>query len=215
MTNPTLRAKAGDAYLNAIPLITLNVAWFLISLPIVTLLPATGGLVYATNRLARGRAANWHTLLEGFRLYLRQSLILGLLNVAIAAVVGANLLYYSLRPEEGWIQVARLIVLTVALIWGMVQVHAFPLLVEQEQPHIRLALRNSLVILIRRPLPSLLVTLLIAFIAALSTLIIQPAWIFFTASTCAYLANRSTVGAIAALTGKPVDSVDDGGIAGG
>jgi uncharacterized membrane protein YesL len=208
MIDRNLKQRAADAYLNAIPLITLNVVWFLTSLPVVTLPAATGGLVYATNRLARGQSATWRTLLEGFRLYWQQSTALGLLNLVMAVIVGVNLFYYSMRPE-GWVQAARLVVLTVALIWLMVQVHAYPLLMEQEQPRVTLALRNSFVILIKRPLPGLLTALLIAFIAALSTLIIQPAWIFFTASTCAYLANRTTVSAIAAITGKPVDELEE------
>jgi hypothetical protein len=39
-----------DAYLAAIPLIVLNVTWFLISLPVVTIFPALASLFYATNR---------------------------------------------------------------------------------------------------------------------------------------------------------------------
>jgi uncharacterized membrane protein YesL len=208
MIDRNLKQRATDAYLNAIPLITLNVVWFLISIPVVTLPAATGGLVYATNRLARGQSATWRTLLEGFRLYWRQSTALGLLNFIMAVIIGVNLFYYS-RRSEGWVQAARFVVLFVALVWLMVQIHAWPLLMEQEQPRVTLALRNSFVILIKRPLPGLLTTLLIAFIAALSTLIIQPAWIFFTASTCAWLANRTTVSAIAAITGKPVETIDE------
>ena len=204
MNNRKLKQQAADAYLAAIPLITLNFVWFLLSLPLVTLFPATGGLFYATHRLARGHDANWRTLIEGFRLYWRQSVVWGLLNLFFAVIVASNLIYYTLHPAD-WTTVARAVVIVFALLWLAVQMHAFPLLFEQEQPRLTQAIRNGAVILLQRPLRTVGVALLIALIAALSTLIIQPAWIFFSAGACTYLANRSTIGAIAALPGKPVE----------
>ncbi len=75
-------------------------------------------------------------------------------------------------------------------------------MIEQEKPDLRLALRNSLVIFLKRPLRTIGVLLFIGFLAVGTTVIIQPAWIFITASLCAFLANRATLSAIAAITGK-------------
>ena len=124
-------------------------------------------------------------------------------------VLASNLVFYSANSAATGMA-AQVIVAVVALIWLALQMQAFPLLIEQEQPHFGQALRNSAVILLKRPLYSLGAALLIAVIAAVSTLVIQPAWFFITASSCTYLANLATLHSIAAITGKPLDSGQEG-----
>src|SRR6266498_5968430 len=95
MIDRVLRDKLINAYLDLIPLIILNLVWFIISLPIITLIPATGGLFYATNKLAHGHSADWRTLIEGFRLYFWQSWVIGLVSVLLVVVFATNFLFYS------------------------------------------------------------------------------------------------------------------------
>jgi uncharacterized membrane protein YesL len=208
MIDRVLREKLVDAYIASIPLFTLNVIWFLTSLLIVTAIPATGGLFYATNHLAHGRSANWRTFFRGFRMYFWRSWQWGLLNIAVALILGSNLYFYSMTQAD-WTMAARVIVALLALIWLAMQIYTFPLLIEQEHPHLSLALRNSIVILLKRPLFSLVGALLVAAIAVFSTLVIQPAWIFITASLCAYLANQATVNSIIKIRGKQADDARD------
>src|SRR5690242_5559478 len=115
MIDRMLRDKLLDTYVALIPLITLNVVWFIISLPIVTALPAIGGLFYATNRLAHGRSADWRTLLEGFRLYFWRSWLIGLANVLLVAVFATNFLFYSIA-DSGWTMSARGVVIVLSLL---------------------------------------------------------------------------------------------------
>jgi uncharacterized membrane protein YesL len=201
MIDRALRDKLIDAYVALIPLITLNLVWFIISLPVVTAIPATGGLFYATNKLAHGHSADWRTLIEGFRLYFWQSWVIGLISVVLVVVFATNFLFYSFA-DAGLAVWIRGMVIVLALLWLAIQIYLFPLLMEQEHPHLRLALRNSLVIILKRPLFTLGVTLGIAFLIVGTTLVIQPAWIFITASACAFLANQATLYAIAKITGK-------------
>lgn len=202
MPDRTLRDKLVDAYDAASTLIVFNLLWFVVSLPLITLIPATGALFYATNQQAHDQFAGWRTFFEGFRRCFWQSWRWGLLNLAVIAVIGANLLYYS-RGGENWMALARGIVIVIAAVWFLLQIHTFPLLLEQEQPRLRLALRNSGVILLKRPLHSVRVGVIIALIAALSTVIMPPAWLFVTASACAYSANLATLNAIRAQRGSP------------
>ncbi len=208
MLDQTLRDKLIDAYVALIPLIILNVIWFLISLPIVTAIPATGGLIYATNKLANGHSANWRTLLEGFRLYFWRSWIIGIANVLLVAIFSTNFIFYSFADSE-WVVWARGMIIVLALFWLAVQIYMFPLLIEQEHPRTQLALRNSLVIIIKRPLFTLGVTLGIALLAWGTTIIIQPAWIFITASACAFFANQATISSIAKIAGKNAISSEE------
>jgi uncharacterized membrane protein YesL len=204
MIDRALRDKLIDAYVALIPLIMLNLVWFVVSLPIVTAIPATGGLIYATNKLAHGRSADWRTLFEGLRQYFWQSWIIGLANVAVIGVFSTNFLLYSFDASNRVVW-ARGLVIILALFWLALQIYLFPLLIEQERPDLGTALRNALVIIIKRPLFTLGVTLGIAVLAVGTTLVIQPAWIFITASTCALFANQATINSIAKITHKKPD----------
>jgi uncharacterized membrane protein YesL len=199
--NQVLRDKLVEAYVASIPLITLNLVWFITSLPIITLIPATVALFYATNHLAHGRPAGWHTFFEGFRLYFWRSWLWGLLNVLLIAVMVSNFLFYG-RSDSNWVIWARALVILLSVFWFTLQIYAYPLLMEQEQPHLRLALRNSLVIVLKRPLHSIGIVLLIGILVVGTTLIIQPAWIVITASLCSFLANQATIAAISRITGR-------------
>lgn len=211
MIDQNLRDRLADAYVSTIPLVTLNVVWFIISLPIITLIPATAGLFYATNRLAHGKSAEWRTLIEGFRMYFWRSWLWGLLNVAVVVILASNFIFYSMSTAD-WSMAARVMVVVVMLIWLALQLHTFPLLLEQEHPKLLQALRNSFVILMKRPFHSFGMALVVAVLIAVSTLVIQPAWIFITAGLCAYLANRTTLSAITKLTGKPAqETIRDSG----
>ena len=205
MIDQNLRDKLADAYVATIPLVTLNVVWFIISIPVITVIPATAGLFYATNRLAHGKSADWRTVIEGFRLYFWRSWLWGLLNVAVIVILASNLIFYSASSAD-WSMAARVMVIVVILIWLALQMHTFPLLLEQEKPKLLQALRNSVVILMKRPFYSIGTALIVAVLIGVSTLFIQPAWIFITAGLTTYLANRATVSAIAKLTGKPAQA---------
>src|SRR5207253_3194490 len=96
---------------------------------------------------------------------------------------------------------AQTVVLVLLLFWSVLQLYTFPLLLEQADVRLRVALKNSMVIVLRRPIATLVLIVEVALIVGLSTLVIPPAWIFVTASLCTYLANRTVVNSIRSLTG--------------
>lgn len=196
MINQSLRDQLIDAYLALIPLVTLNVVWFVVSLPIVTAPPAAGALIYATNRIANGKPAGISVFFEGFRLHFWRSWAWGLVNIVVAVVLVSNYLFYGQLDESLSIW-ARGFVLTLAFLWVAVQMYTFPLMLEQEKPRLRTALRNSLVVMLKRPFYSMGIALVIIVVVVVSSLFILPLWGFVTASVCAYLANRAAVTAVA------------------
>lgn len=204
-----------DTYLMAADFIVLNVIWFVVSIPIITAFPALMGLVYTTNRLAHDKTINWRLFFEGFRTYFWLSFRWGLLNLIVVIVLFSNLLFYT-QVTGDWVIWVRAIFITLMTFWLSLQMYVLPLLLEQEKPQLRRAFANSLVILIRRPVYTLWQALVIGIIAALSTFIIQPAWIVVSASLITYLANRSTINSIRKLaptttTEKASDSVASAG----
>ncbi len=194
-----LRERLTNFYLSMIPLITINILWFFASLPIVTLIPATGALFYATNKLVHGNGADWRTFVEGFRVCFRRSWVWGLLNVVVAVLAVSNFLYYTREQQSPWLPA---VVIVLSVLWIMLQVYTFPLLLEQEQPSLRTAFRNAAIVVIKRPFPALGAALSIIVLAVASTVVLVPAWIFITAGLCAYIANGSTLSAIEKITGK-------------
>ena len=203
MIDQKLRDKVADTYLSLIPMISLNIIWFVCCVPIVTAIPSTAALFYATNKLAHGGNADWRTFFEGFRLCFRRSWAWGLLNVLVTAGLVSNFLFFSQQLPSGMRVWAGAVVIVVAFLWLSVQLYTFPLLLEQEQPRLPLALRNSLIALLKRPFRTFASTLVVLAIAAISTLILAPLWVFISASLCAYLANSATLSAIAGIMGRP------------
>ena len=197
----TLRDQLTDAYMASIPIISLNILWFFVSLLIVTLIPATGALFYTMNLLAHGKPAGFGDFFEGFRQYFWVSWRWGLLNVVIIVGGVSSLNFYGTMETSVLSVAGRMVVGTMLVVWLLMQVYTFPLIFEQEQPSLRTAFRNSLALLIKFPARSFGVALLIALVMGLTTLVIYPAWIFITASLSAYLANRATVSALARLKG--------------
>ncbi len=204
MIEQTLRDRLVNAYLDLIPLITLNVLWFVCSIPLVTLIPATGALFYGTNRLAHGKPAGWREFFEGFRICFRRSWGWGIVNLVVAVGLFANYFFY----QANWLHV---LVFAVAIVWLTIQVYNYPLLLEQEQPHLRLALRNSLVLIAKRPLFTLGAAFVIGLLMVGTTIILLPAWMMITASVCAFVANLATLDSIAKVGGKPKPPEDEAG----
>ncbi len=202
MNRQLLRDLLVDAYVASIPFFILNILWIVVSLPIVTIIPATAALFYATNRLAHERPASPSTFFEGLRKWFWRSYLWGGLNLLVIAVLVSNLIFYS-RIQAVWTALATALVVFLLIVWLLLQVSMFPLMLEQEQPSLRLAFRNSFVVLLKRPLATLRYALLIALIAVVTTLVIQPAWLFISASVCAYLANRATLDTVHAVMGYP------------
>jgi uncharacterized membrane protein YesL len=193
------RAMLVEAYLLSIPLITTNVMWLLLSLPVVTLIPATGGLYYATNLLAHDKVSSWRSVLEGFRRHFWLSWRWGSLNLVIYGGLIANIWFYG---QVSWGVWFRPLFLLLTLLWTLLQIYLFPILLEQERPSLRLALRNSFILLLRRPFHTLGWFIALAVLALGSTYFLPPLWLVFTVSLLLYLSNRATIQAIERLNGS-------------
>jgi len=197
----TLRDRLLDAYYDASSLILVNVIWFVFTALLVTAVPALAGLFYATNALAHGKPADWRTFLEGFRAHFWLSWRWGVVNVAVYGVLVSNLLFYD-QVEAEWAVWARALAGLLTALWSVLQVFTWPLLMEQEDRRVRVAVRNSAVILIRLPLFALGVAAGLALLALASAFVVRPAVVFISASLFAYLANKAVIDAIDRIAPK-------------
>jgi len=182
-------------------LVLINVMWFVFTALVVTAFPALGGLYYATNALAHGKPADWRTFVEGFRAHFWLSWRWGILNVVIGGALVGNLVFYDQIAAE-WAIVARAVIALLLTGWGVLQVFAWPLLMEQADRRVRVALQNSLVIFIRLPVFALVVSAGLALLAWASLFVMRPALVFISASLFAYLANKAVIRAIDRIVPK-------------
>ena len=82
-TNPNIKSGNGQRgikalYAKARPLIKFNLAWFVLSLPVVTIFPALGGLYHAILSFNQETPVEGKTVREGFRKFWQLSIQWGL-----------------------------------------------------------------------------------------------------------------------------------------
>jgi uncharacterized membrane protein YesL len=192
---PDWRERLIDVSVITTPLIVTNFTWFLLSLPIITLIPATGGLYYATNQLANEGDAGWRTVWEGFRIHFWQSWRWGLMNLIVYGGFLINKNFYA-QVNANWAAVVQLVFIFLTILWTVLQLYIYPLLLELEEPKLWNAVRNSFALFILRPLQTFGWFLALGVIVLASRYLIWPAWVVITVSWLLYLSNRATLTAI-------------------
>jgi len=169
-----------------------NAPWVLIFVPVAMAAPATGGLFYAANQMAHGEGGGPLDYWEGVRTYLWPSYRWMLMNIAVAFLFSVNVWFYGNAPWSiaPYIQVAFIVG---AAFWATIQMYTFPFLIEQEQPSLKTALRNSFLAVARFPLRSFGLLLLMVAIVLVSTYLYFVLWVVITISLMAYLMNKNTL----------------------
>lgn len=166
-----------------------NVLWLLLTLLVIPAPPAVAGLFYQTNALSHGQAEGWSGFLAGFRKYFWLSYGWALLNLLALALIVSNLWFYA-QFQAGWATLVQGAFLMIGLFWIGMQVFVFPLILEQTDPRLWTALRNSLVLWIRKPGFCAGFFLLLVVAGVVSLIVIVPA-LLLTSALGAFLINRA------------------------
>jgi uncharacterized membrane protein YesL len=186
-----LKDKFFNVYYNAVPYFTLNLIWCALSLPVVTIFPAMGGLYYAVLQMTQEGSANAETVWEGFKKHWWLSLRWGLLVYGVGALLLANIWFY-LNLDQSWAIFALAITIGVLIVWIAVNQYSFPLLLLQEEKKIFIAIRNALVVVMRKPLAVLKVMALSLLISAVS-ITLPPLWIFISMAWIINIRTRTVI----------------------
>ena len=175
--------------------------WVLIFIPVALAAPATGGLYYATNQLAHGRDGGPMVYWDGLKTYIWPSYRWGIMNLLIAFLLNFNIWFYGNAPWA-FAPYLRIAFIVSAVFWAALQMYTFPFMIEQEEPSVKTALRNSLVAITRYPLRSFGFLLLVFAIALISTYLYFAPWLVITVSLIAYLSNKNTLAVLEKLIAK-------------
>ena len=162
-------------------LMLMNIVTILLLFPIVTFPPALAGLWNAGNIVAHGKAVGWADYFQGFRRYFLKAWGLALLNILMIAIVFTNVRFYTpeIAPFEinetlsTWV---RGFFVAMGFLWLIIQLYPMAALLEQEDQRLRVAFRNSVVLLILNPGFTLVLALLLLLVAAVSTFFVVP-WV--------------------------------------
>jgi len=186
-----------DTYEELFMLALMNVVTALLLLPVVTGPPAMAGLWAAGNRVAQGIAISWRDYFGAFRKHFGRSWGLAGLHLAVLVIVASNLWFYvpgnnPFNISEQLSLVVRTFWMAVLFYWVLLSQHLLPLILEQEDQRLRVALRNAFVLLMQRPGVSVTQLILIVLVAVLSTLL-SVLWLFFTFSFLAVFTNGTVL----------------------
>jgi uncharacterized membrane protein YesL len=184
-----LARAGGELRYNGLTLGFYNLVWFVASLPVITLPPATAALYAVTREISYRRSVTVGEFWGAMRTYWWVSWRWALLNAVAAGIIFANLTFY--RYLENVCGLPLLVLwIGITLVWIVVQLYCFPTLLEQIQPSLRTALRNAPVLALHYPVFTLTVvsvTGLLAFISVIAPFL----WALITTALLAFLHNRA------------------------
>lgn len=166
----TLIAVWGDIF----PLAIANLLWFVLCIPIVTAPAAFAGLYYVAHRVATGHEVRGaRDFFAGFRTFFVKGSLIGLANILLALIIGANVGFYG-QFESFWARLAQAIWLALGAFWLLVQVYLLPFLMHQSIPSIVWAYRNTSLLVLATPFFTGTIAIFIASLAIISVLLIAP-----------------------------------------
>ena len=178
-------------------LVMVNVLWVALNVLLVTGPPATAGLFVLTHRLARGEAVGLRDFFEGFRRYFWRSWLWAIVAGAGFFILGGDAVLIGGLSSAAYVIVIQGFFLTLLFLWAFVLLYAFPLILEQERPSLRLALRNALVMFASNRSFSITLFVLALLVALLSSLLVAP-WGIITVVFLALLGNHAVLNRLVA-----------------
>jgi uncharacterized membrane protein YesL len=185
----------------------LSVLWWVGTVLILPAAPVTLGLHKAANRVANYKRVDSGFFYDAARQHIGKGWLLFALNLLMLGGVIFNIVFY-LNSTEGWTQIIGIVWVWVLLLLLLAGQYFFPLFWQQDEPSIKMVLRNSLLLAIRHPLYSLLMLLFQIFLVVFSIVTVLPIFLLTPASIIV-AANLGLVGLLQDMGLAPQPPVVD------
>jgi hypothetical protein len=130
------------------------------------------GMNHVANRIANYKRADSGFFWDGTREQRRRGLIVFFLSLLIPVAIGFNIWFYF--NSEGWLQIIGVVWLWLFLFSLMAGQYFFPLLWQQDEPSVRMALRNGILLALQNPLYSFLMLIFQLVLLTISILLTLP-----------------------------------------
>lgn len=177
-------AALKDYYEEMFRLVGANLLWLLAIPLVVTLPPATAGMFYLANQVAHHKSVELGMFFEGFKKYFVKSWLWVLLNVGVLFVLYVNLVFYGERVGGQLGSIVQGLFVGLGVMWCLIQLYVFPMLLEQQEPRLLLALRNAALMAFASPIATLLLGVLLAATTVLSLVLALPFAVALMAIVC-------------------------------
>lgn len=192
--------KLYPVYDEVLALIHLNLTWFVMSLPVITLVPALGGLYAALLESTHNKPADWQRMWGGLKQFYAITLLWAAIVSLGFAILGTSL--WLFQGMDGTLAIlAFILTITALIVWTAINQFSLPLLLLQEERKVFLAIRNGYVICLRQPLTALKVTVTNLFITIVSILL-PPLFIFISVALMAQNQTRAMHAAVKEIRKK-------------
>jgi uncharacterized membrane protein YesL len=168
-----------------------NLAFIAVSLPIITIPVGWAALVRLSHLAQTSPRVDLHDFWQACRENFWRGLGIGFVSLLVLWINLSNL--YSYRYETGYfIWLMRGIWLGTLFFWFSLQIYLWPLYYEMAEPNLLTAFRNAFIMILRNPLFTLGLWVLIILVAFLSS-IFPAAWILLSISFFACLSASATM----------------------
>jgi hypothetical protein len=153
--------------------ILLNIGWLSMQIPLITGPAATAALYSAARKAAQDETLSPREMLSEARRLFVPALKWGLLNLLILSAAAGN--FYAYRSSEGigWV-VLRALWGAIATVWVVINCFYWPFWFEQAHPTIRQTLFNCVLLLVKRPLYTLGIVVVLLLISVISVALTLP-----------------------------------------
>ena len=151
--------------------LVVNLLWLVLCGLVVTAPVATVALFYVTNRLAHEEPTDVRDFFLALRQYFGVGARWGLINLLVLFFLGGDVVLTGRLVQGSWLPFVQGFYVAAFLSWLLVQFYALPFLFEQENPSVRLALRNGAVMLGRNLSFSLALMFLLGIVLTVTTLL--------------------------------------------
>ena len=179
----------------------LSVVWWAGTILVVTAAPATIGLHRVANRMANYRRVDSGFFWEAARQNIGRGWLLYMLSMLMPVAVAFNIWFYSQSAATA-MRIIGIAWLWILLLILMLSQYIFPLFWQQDEPSVKLILRNAFLLALRYPLYTLLLLIFQVVIIGVSTAITLP-FILLMPALVAIAANFGLAGILQEMDMAP------------
>jgi len=192
-----------DVWEELLPLCLVNLVWLFASLTVILFPVTLAGGHYVANRVARGKTFGTSDYIDGIKMYWWRSLLWFLANLVVVLLIYTNVMFYPSQFQGLWVSIVGGLWVALLIFWLTLQMYFWPLLIEQEEPRMLLAWRNSAYLVLINPFYAFFVASFHILFLAVSVATQLPL-VFVGMVTLAILENNAVL-AILVSVGKIED----------
>lgn len=163
-----LKKAAADTWDELFYLVLINMIWCVGTLLILPWPLVTFGLFFVVHDIGAGKSVKLSTFFAYAHRLWKPAYLWGGVNAAVVLVLWLNTAFYS-GATSRWMAILQMMMIALAVFWGVLQLITLPLYPHLETPSLNLALRNALILIGRYPAAVLVLLALIVLFGALST----------------------------------------------